>query len=116
MYGYSEERQPYPVWNPKTHRIVESMNVTFIETPPYLLPPPSKLSPLQDLVLPLWDIDDDTSDDDYISYDDLLRDLRNYTGVLDSTANAPGNHENASGVSADPQVQEVVDPIRDPTR
>ena len=48
-----------------------------------------------------------------LSYDDLLRDVRDYTNVLDSTTNAPANHENASGVSADPQVQELVDQIRD---
>ena len=50
--GYSEESKSYRVWNPKTHRVVESRNVTFIETPPHLLPPPSKLSPVQDLVPP----------------------------------------------------------------
>ena len=114
--GYSEESKSYRVWNPKTHRVVESRNATFIETPPHLLPPPSKLSSLQDLVPPSWDIEDDTLDNDYISYDDLLRDVRDYTGVLDFTANAPANHENASGVSTDPQVQELVDQIRDLTR
>ena len=50
--GYSEERKSYRVWNPMTHRVVESRNVTFIETPSRLLPPSLKLSPLQDLVLP----------------------------------------------------------------
>ena len=55
--GCSEERRSYRVWNPKSHRIMESRNVTFIETPPQLIPPPLKLSPLQDLVPPtttLW--------------------------------------------------------------
>ena len=36
--GYSEESKSYRVWNPKPHRVVESRNVTFIETPPHLLP------------------------------------------------------------------------------
>ena len=94
---------------------MESRNVTFIETPPQLLPPPSKLSPVQDLVPPSWDLDDDTLDNDYISYDDLLRDVRDGTDVLDFTANIPANHENASGVSAVPQVQELVDQIHDLT-
>ena len=116
VYGYSEESKPYRVWNPKIQRVVESRNVTFIEIRPHLLPPPSKLSPLQNLVPPSWDIDDDTLNIDYISYDDLLRDVRDYIGVLDFTANAPANHGNASGVSADPQVQELVDQIRDLTR
>ena len=113
--GYSEKRKSYRVWNPKTRRVVESRHVTFIEIPPHLLPPPSKLSPLQDLVPPSWDIDDDTLDNDYISYDNLLRGLRDYIGVLDFANNAPTNHENASGVPADPQVQELVDQIRDLT-
>ena len=116
MCGYSEESKSYQVWNPKIRHVVESRNVTFIKTPSHLLAPPSKLSPLQDLVPPSWDIDDDTLDNDYISYDDLLRGVRDYTGVLNFTANAPANHENASGVSADPQVQELVDQIRNLTR
>ena len=41
----------------------------------------------------------------YISYDYLLLDVRNYNGVLDITANNSANHENVSGVSADPQMQ-----------
>ena len=62
---------------------MESRNDTFIETPPpHLLHPPSKLSPLQDLVPPLWDLDDDSLDNDYTSYDDLLRDVRDCTGPV----------------------------------
>ena len=41
--------------------------------------------------------------------DDLLRDVRDYTDVLEFTVNIPANYENASGVSADPQVQGLVD-------
>ena len=74
--GYSEESKSYRVWNPTTHRVVESRSATFIETPPHLLPPPSKLSPLQDLVPPMWDLDDDNLENDYISYDVSLRDVR----------------------------------------
>ena len=113
--GYSEESKYNRVWNPKIHRVVESRNVTFIETPPHLLPPPSKPSPLQDLVPPSWDTDDDILDNDYISYDNLLRDVRDYTGVLDFS-NISANHENANGVSTDLQVQELVDKTRDITR
>ena len=51
-----------------------------------------------------------------LSYDDLLRDVRDYTGVPDFTANIPDNHESASGVSVDPQVQGLVERIRDLTR
>ena len=113
--GYSEKRKSYRVWNSKTHRVVENRNATFIETPSYLLPPPSKLSPMKYLVPLSWGLDDDTLGNKYISYDDLLRDIRNYVGVLDFTAIIPTIHENASGVSADPQVQELVDQICDVT-
>ena len=114
--GYSEESKSYRAWNPKTRPVVESRNVTFIETPPHLLPQPSKLSPVQNLVPPSWDLDDDTLANDYISYDDLLRDVRDYTSVMDFTANIPAKHKNASGVSADPRVKELVNQIRDLAR
>ena len=42
--------------------------------------------------------------------------MRNYTGVLDFTANIFANHDNASGVPADPQVQKLVNQTRDLTR
>ena len=63
-----------------------------------------------------WDLDDNSQGNDYISYDDLLRDVRDYTGILDFTANIPNTHENASGVSTDTQVQRLVDQIRDLAR
>ena len=65
---------------------------------------PSQLSPLQDIVPPSRDFNDDTLDNDYISYGGLLWYVREYTSVLNFTANIPANHEIASGVSADPQV------------
>ena len=62
--GNSEESKSYRVWNPKINRVVESRNDIFIEIPPHLLASPSKLSPLQDLIPPSWDLDDDTLNDD----------------------------------------------------
>ena len=70
--GYSEERKYFGVWNPKTHRVMESRNASFIKTPPHLLPSYFKLSPLQDLVPPSWDLDGNTVDNDSILYDDLM--------------------------------------------
>ena len=64
VYGYSEENKSYRVWISKTHRVVESRNVTFIEPPSYLLPPLSKLSPLQHSVPPSSDIKNDTLDNE----------------------------------------------------
>ena len=72
---------------------MESRNVAFIETPPQLLHPPPKLSPLQDLVPPLWDLDDDSLDNDFTSYDDLLWGVRDCTGVLNFTAKIPVSHD-----------------------
>ena len=95
---------------------MESRNVTFIETPPHRLPLSLKLSTLQDIVPSSRDLDNDTLDNDYILHDDLLRDVRDYTCVLEFTASIPANHENASGVSADSQVQKLVDQIHDFTR
>ena len=43
----------------------------------------------------------------------LTAGCRDYIGVLNLTANIPANHENANGVSADPQVQGLVDQFRD---
>ena len=54
---------------------------------------------------PQWDLDGNTLNNYYVSYDELVRDVRAYTGVMDFTANILANHETASGVSADPQVQ-----------
>ena len=44
--GYNDESISYRAWNPKTRRVMENRNVTFIETPLHLLPPPSQFSPL----------------------------------------------------------------------
>ena len=64
------------------------------------------------MVPPSWDLDVDTLDNAFMSYDDLLRDVRDYTGVPDFTTNIPDNHEYVSGVSVDPQVQGLVERIR----
>ena len=68
------------------------------------------------MVPPWWGLDVDTLDNVFMSYDDLLQDVRDYTGVPDFTTNIPDNHESASGVSVDPQVQGLVERIRDLTR
>ena len=65
---------------------------------------------------PSWDLDDNTLDSDYISCDNSLQNVTDCIGALDFTANTPANHENASGVSADLQVQGLGYQIRDLTR
>ena len=63
------EALSYRVWNSKPCRVVESRNVTFIETPPQLIPQLTRLSPLREL--PPAELVYD-----YASTDDLLRDAR----------------------------------------
>ena len=100
----------------KTQRLTASLRARtspLMKTPPHLLPPPLNLSPLQDLIPPSCDLDDDALDNNYISYDELLRNIRDYNGVLDFTIGIPSDHKNASGVSVDPQVHGLVDQIQD---
>ena len=92
--GFSEtESNSYRLWNPNTRRVVESKkesrNVVFIETPPDLLPAARRLSPQQDLESPSYDFNDDTLDDNYVSHDDMLRDVQNYTSALDFVVDTP---------------------------
>ena len=79
LCGYGEKSKSYQVWNPKIYRVVESRNIIFVEKFPHLLPVPSKFSPLQELIPLSWYLDDNTLDNGYIPYDDLLRDVRDYT-------------------------------------
>ena len=85
------------VWSPKPRRVVESRNVTFIETPPHLIPQSTRLSPLRELP-PVELVDD------YASTDDLLRDARDYTAVLDFNVNIPAEHANADSVDGGPRM------------
>ena len=88
--GFSEtESNSYRIWNPKTRQVVESRGVIFVETPPNLLPATRRLSPQQDLESPLYDFSDDTLDDNYVSHDDMLRDVQNYTSALGFGVDTP---------------------------
>ena len=52
LCGFSEdEALSYRVWNPKPRRVVESRNMTFIETLPHLNPQSTRLFPLRELPL-----------------------------------------------------------------
>ena len=83
------ESNSYRVWNPKPRRVVESRNVVFIETPPNFLPAARRLSPQQDFESPSYDFSDDTLDGNYISHDDMLRDVQNYTSTLSFGVDTP---------------------------
>ena len=69
--------------------MVESRNVVFIETPPNLLPAARRLSQQQNLESPLYDFNDDTLDDSYVSLDGMLWDVHNYTSARDLGVDTP---------------------------
>ena len=110
LCGFSEdEALSYRVWNPKTPTVVESRNATFIETPPDLIPQPTRLTPLREL--PPAELVDD-----YASTDDLLRDARDYSAVLDFNVNIPAEHANADSVNGGFGMEPILEKIRDVTR
>ena len=88
--GFSKtESNSYLIWNPNTRRVVESRNVVFTETPSNLLLAARWLSPQQDLELPSYDFSDDTLEETYVSHDDMLRDVQNYTSAMDFGVDTP---------------------------
>ena len=102
LCGFSEDEPlSYRVWNPKTRRVVESRNVTFIETPSHFIPQPTRLSPLREL--PPAELVDA-----YASADDLLRDARDYTAVLYFNVNIPAEHANADSVDGGPGMEPIL--------
>ena len=104
-----DEALSYRVGDPKTRRVGESRNVAFIETPPQLIPQPTRLSPLRELP-PAESVDK------YASTDDLLRDARDYTAVLDFNVNIPVKHANADSVDGGPGMEPILEQICDVTR
>ena len=83
--------------------------MTFIETPPHLILQPTRLSPLQELP-PVESVDD------YASTDDLLRDARDYTAVLDFNVNIPAEHANAEQRGRRPEIESIFEHVCDATR
>ena len=39
LCGFSQDSRAYRIYNPAKGTVVESRNVTFLETPPYSMPP-----------------------------------------------------------------------------
>ena len=89
--------------------MVESRNVTFIETPPHLIPQPTRLFPLREL--PPAELVDD-----YASTHDLLRDARDYSAVLDFNVYIPAKHANADSVNGGFGIEPIFEQIGDVTR
>ena len=82
--GFSKkESNSYHVWNPRVRYVVEAGNVVFLKIPPYPIPQPSQLFPLQGLQSSSLDFIEDTLDDNCVSREEMFRDVRDYTAALD---------------------------------
>ena len=88
FFGETESNS-YRCWNPKRHRVVESRYIVFIETPPNLLPAARRLSSQLDLESPSYDFSNGALGDNYVSHDDMLWDVQNYTSALDFGIDTP---------------------------
>ena len=117
LVRYSSNSKSYRVYNPVTRCIIESRNVIFIETPSRLLPPPSKGPQLLMQELPPGDDpDSNNKGHNYIADDDFLRDLRNYTTVVNHPGSASTDHVTANRRSENTLVAELLDRISANTR
>ena len=99
--SFSEnESNSYRVWNPKTRRVVEARNVVFIETPPHLIPQPSQPSSLHRLQSSSLKFTEDTLDDNYVSNEEMLQDVRDYTAALDFNIDILADRDDLHGESS----------------
>lgn len=96
--GYSINSNTYLVYNPATRRIMESRNVIFIDTPSRLLPPPLEENLPQSLPS-----GSGMDDHNYTTDDGFLRDLRDYTSLLEPLPDASADHITMGGLSANPR-------------
>ena len=99
LVGYSNNSKSYRVFDPATRRIMESRNVVLIETPPQIL---------------RWN--NDLQGHNYATDEDFIRDVRDYTSVLDPLSGASIDHMTVGALSKNPQVAELLEKIRDITR
>ena len=99
--GFSEnESNSYRVWNPKTRRVVEARNVVFIETPPHLIPQPSQPPPLHRFQSSSLKFTEDTLDDNYVSNEEMLQDVHDYTAALDFNIDILADRDDLHGESS----------------
>ena len=111
LVWYNNDSKSYRVYNPATRRILESRNAIFIETPSRLFPPPLEET-LQQVNPPRNGMDNHNC----ITDDDFLRDLRDYTSVLEPLPGASADHIAVGGVSDNPPVAEPLKRISEITR
>ena len=101
--------ETYRVYNPATRRIMESKNVILIETQSRLLPPPSEETS------PQISYSSNGMDDYNIINRDFLRDLRDYTSVLEPLPGASADHIAVGRLSANPPMAELLERISEIT-
>ena len=118
LVGYSSNSNSCRVHNPVTGCIMESRNLIFIETTPScLLSPPSVASLLLMQERPPEDNPGrDNEVHNYITDDDFLRDLRNYTSVVDHPGSASTDHFTVSRHSENTLMAELLGKISAITR
>ena len=87
------------VYNPATRRIMETRNVSFIETPSRLFPPSLEENSRQ--IIPQSNGMDDHN---YITDVEILCDLRHYTSVLERLPGTSAGHNTVGGLSDNPPV------------
>ena len=95
LVGYSVGCKSFWVYNPATRSVRESRNVVFIETPSFI--------PEPDLVSGF-----DKGDFTYDEYDDMVRDVWNYTSKLDLSSPPAADRE-----VQDPSVRDILQTIRE---
>ena len=108
LIGYSNNSKSYRVYNPAPRRIMESRNVIFIETPSRLFP-----LPLEETSQQVTPPSNGMDDHNYITDDDVLRDLCDCTSVLEPL---PGASADVGGLSDNPAVAEPLERISEITR
>lgn len=114
--GYRNDSRSYRVCISSTRSILDSRNVIFIETISCLLPPPSGEPHLRMQCTPLREEQPgDNVGHNYLTDDDVLRDLRKYPSVLDLLPGAFADHIIAGGLLESPEEADLLELISEIT-
>lgn len=81
----------------KTRHVVDDSNAVLLEIS-HLIPQPKRLSLLQDQS-PSLDFIEDTHDDNYVSSEEMLQDVRHYTTALDFNSDTHVDRDGLQGKS-----------------
>ena len=108
--GYTNNSKSYRVYNASTRRMMEIRNVIFIKTQSLLFPPGRNFE--ADYYTERRHGRSQLHRTDY----DFLRDLRDYTSVLEPLPGACADHIAVGGPSDNPSVSELLERISEITR